>query len=150
MPGKIANPPRRPRAIGIATSLMCALAGGAVWCLLSLYSRSELAGFSFAVALVVVWSLRTHGYAARWSGALMAAFCVTLAALYSFYLQAVAQIASMLGLPMRAALVQMEPGMAFDIAWTNLRGGNLLVVAAAIACAIALMLRAQAAPRESA
>ena len=30
-------------AMGIATAAMCALAGGAVWCLLSLYLRSELA-----------------------------------------------------------------------------------------------------------
>ncbi|MEO7756994.1 MAG: hypothetical protein ABIS07_10465 [Dokdonella sp.] len=131
----IATPSVRPRAIGIATALMCALAGGAIWCMLSLYSRSDLAAFSFIVALFVVWSLRTHGYAARWSGTTIAVFCVALAALYSFYLQAVAQIASLLGLPMRAALLQMEPGMAFDIAWTNLRGWNLLIVGIAIASA---------------
>lgn len=127
--------PSRPRAIGIATALMCALAGGALWCMLSLYSRGDLAAFAFVVTLFVVWSLRTHGYAARWSGVLIAMLCVALAALYSFYLQAVAQIASLLGLPMRSALLQMQPGMALDIAWTNLRGWNLLIVGIAIVCA---------------
>jgi hypothetical protein len=147
MQARIANPPQRPRAIGIATSLMCALAGGAIWCMLSLYSRNEIAAFAFVVALFVVWTLRAHGYAARWSGALIAAFCVVLASLYSFYLQAVAQIASLLGLPMRAALLQMEPGMALDIAWSNLRGWNLAIVVCAVAVAGAFMLRTQTAPR---
>lgn len=144
----IATPSPRPRAIGIATALMCALAGGALWCMLSLYSRSDIAPFAFVVALFVVWSLRTHGYAARWSGTTIAVLCVALAALYSFYLQAVAQIASLLGLPMRAALLQMEPGMALDIAWTNLRGWNLLMVGIAIVCAGAGMWFGNARARE--
>lgn len=141
-------PAVRPRAIGIATALMCALAGGALWCMLSLYSRSDLSAFAFVVTLLVVWALRTHGYAARWSGVLIAIFCVALAALYSFYLQAVAQIASLLGLPMRAALLQMQPGMALDIAWTNLRGWSLLIVGVAIVCAGAGMWIGNASERE--
>lgn len=138
----------RPRAIGIATALMCALAGGALWCMLSLYSRSNLSAFAFVVSLFVIWALRTHGYAGRWSGTLIATLCVALASLYSFYLQAVAQIASLLGLPMRAALLQMQPGMAFDIAWTNLRGWNLLIVGIAIVCAGAGMWIGNASSRE--
>ncbi|MEO5560010.1 MAG: hypothetical protein ABIO49_09160 [Dokdonella sp.] len=144
----IATPSQRPRAIGIATALMCALAGGAIWCMLALYTRRDFAEFAFIVALFIVWSLRAHGYAARWSGTLIAIFCVALATLYSFYLQAVAQIASMLGLPMRVALLQMEPGMALDIAWTNLRGWNLLMVGIAIACAGAGMWIGNASSRE--
>ncbi|MEO7324787.1 MAG: hypothetical protein ABIW82_08160 [Dokdonella sp.] len=144
----IATPSTRPRAIGIATALMCALAGGAIWCMLSLYSRRDLAAFAFVVALFVVWSLRAHGYAARRSGTVIAIFCVALAALYSFYLQAVAQIASMLGLPMRVALLRMEPAMALDIAWTNLRGWNLLMIAIAIVCAGAGMWIGDASSRE--
>ncbi|MEO5624690.1 MAG: hypothetical protein ABIQ70_01620 [Dokdonella sp.] len=144
----IATSSPRPRAIGIATALMCALAGGAIWCLLSLYSRRDLAAFAFVVALFVVWSLRAHGYAARSTGTVIAICCVALAALYSFYLQAVAQIASLLGLPMRAVLLQMEPGMAVDIAWTNLRGWNLLIVGIAIAGAGAGMWIGNARARE--
>ncbi|MEP7044350.1 MAG: hypothetical protein ABI843_14900 [Dokdonella sp.] len=130
----------RPRPFGIATALMCALAGGAIWCLLSLYSRGDLAAFAFVVALCVVWQLRSNGYAGRWSGALIAAFCVALAAAYSFYLQAVAQVASMLGLPMRMALLQIDPSMAVDIARANLRGWSSALVLLAIAAAAGAML----------
>jgi hypothetical protein len=136
-PDSTSAPPRR---FGIAIALMCALAGGAIWCLLSLYSRGDLAAFAFAVALCIVWQLRGNGYGGRWSGALIAAFCVALAAAYSFYLQAVAQVASMLGLPMRAALVQIDPAMAIDIARANLRGGSGVMVLAAVAAAAGAML----------
>ena len=133
--------PQRARALGIATALMCALAGGAVWCLLSLYSRSELAGFAFIVAALVAWALRAHGYASRWSGALLAVACVLLASFYAFYLQAVAQVAALLGLPMRVALRQMGTDMAFAIARGNLAGWNTLIIAVAAALAAALVLR---------
>ena len=138
MPSDSASAP--PRRFGIAIALMCALAGGAIWCLLSLYSRGDLAAFAFVVALCIVWQLRGNGYGGRWSGALIAAFCVALAAAYSFYLQAVAQVASMLGLPMRTALVQIDPAMAIDIARANLRGGSGVLVLAAVAAAAGAML----------
>lgn len=136
-----ASTPQSPRLFGLVIALMCALAGGAIWCLLSLYSRGDLAFFAFAVAAVVVWQLRGNGYAGRWSGALAAAFCVALAAAYSFYLQAVAQVAALLGLPMRAALVQIDPMMAVDMAAANLRGWSGIVVLLAIAAAAISTLR---------
>jgi hypothetical protein len=131
----------RPRAIGLATAAMCALAGGAIWCLLALYSRSDLAWFAFAVAAVVVWALRAHGYAGRWSGVAMAASCVALACVYSLYLQAVARIASMFGMPMRSAFTRMDPAMALDIARADLDTAGMIVLAAAVVLAGALMLR---------
>lgn len=135
------SPASRPRTIGIATAIMCALAGGALWCLLSLYSRGDLAGLAFLVALPVTWTLRRHGYAGRWSGALVAAACVALAAFYSFYLQAVARIAGMLGLPMRETLLRMEPGMAIDIARANTGTTSIAIVVAAIVFAGAFVKR---------
>lgn len=144
MPDETSSHPPRARALGIATALMCALAGGAVWCLLSLYSRSELPGFAFVIAVLVAWVLRGHGHASRWSGTLLAPTCVVLASLYAFYLQAVAQVAALFSLPMRVALRQMGTDMAFAIARTNLAGWNLLIVAAAAALSVALMLRRRA------
>lgn len=132
---------KRAHVLGIATALMCALAGGAVWCLLSLYVRNELAAFAFVVALLVTWALRTHGFGGHWSGALLAAGCVAFGTVYAFYLQAVAQIAGLLGISMRSALQRMEPAMGFDIARGNLIGLNGLVVLAAMALAAVLMLR---------
>lgn len=134
-------PAPRPRAIGIATAIMCALAGGALWCLLSLYSRGDLAGLAFLVAVPVAWTLRKHGYAGRWSGAFVAAACVALAASYSFYLQAVARVAGMLGLPMREALMRMSPGMAIDIARANIGTTSIAIVVAAIVVAGAVVKR---------
>lgn len=132
---------RRSRLLGIATAVMCALAGGAVWCLLSLYSRSNLAAFAFAIALIVAWTLRAHGHAGRWPGALFAAGCVLLASAYAFYLQAVASVASMLGLPMRVTLQRMGVEMGLEVAHANLDGWSSLLVIAASALALWLVLR---------
>jgi len=135
-----AMPPRdsrKPRAhwIGVATALMSALAGGAIWCLVALYSRHDLIALSLPIAGVIVWALRANGFAGRGAGALVAAACVALACAYSLYLQATAQVASLLGLPLRAALTQMEPGMAIEIAWANVDGAGAFVMIAAIVVA---------------
>src|SRR5262249_49428806 len=53
-------PQRRARWIGVATALMCALAGGAIWCLVALYMRRDLIPLSLPIAAVVVWALRSH------------------------------------------------------------------------------------------
>ena len=112
-------------ALGIATALMCALAAGAVWCLLSLYSRGPLAPFAFIVAALIAWVLRKHGYAQRPVGA-----------------------ASLLGLPMRDAFRQIDPAMAFDIARANLWGWSGVVIACAAVGAAWLMLRGRRSPRD--
>ncbi len=114
---------------------MSALAGGAVWCLIALYARHDLIAFALPIAAVVVWALRTHGYAGRWSGAAIAVTCVALACAYSLYLQATAQVASLLGLPLRTALFRMEPGMAIDIAWAGLDAGSAAIFS--LTCAFA-------------
>lgn len=131
----------RTRAIGIATAAMCALAGGAVWCLLSLYTRSDLPLFAFAVAAPVAWALRSHGYAGRATGALLAATCVLLASGYAWSLQAVAHIASMLGVPMRAALRQMGPEMVLDVTRAGLDTWGVAISLAAAIAAAAWVLR---------
>ena len=132
---------KRACAIGIATALMCALAVGAVWCLLSLYTRRDLAAFAFVVALLITWALRANGFGGSWFGALLAAGCVVVGSMYAFCLQAVAQVASLLGLSMRATLLQIEPAMAFDIARGHLSGWNAPVVAGAVVLSVVLMLR---------
>jgi hypothetical protein len=132
---------RRTRWIGIATALMSALAGGAIWCLLALYARHDLMALSLPISAFVVWALRANGYAGRWSGVAVAVACVVLACAYSLYLQATAQVASLLGLSMRAALLQMGPGMAIDIAWANLDAAGVFIIAIALAVAIFGMLR---------
>lgn len=139
-----AGPGWRTRAVGIATAAMCALAGGAVWCLLSLYLRSELALFAFVVAASVAWAMRSHGYAGRVEGALVAVACVLLASGYAWCLQAIARIASMLGVPMRAAMHQMGLDMVLDVARAGVGGWNIAVTVAAAIAAAAWVLRPRA------
>lgn len=128
---------------------MCALAGGAVWCLIALYARHELMALSLLVAAGVVWALRAHGFAGRVSGAAIAVICVALACAYSLYLQATAQVASLLGLPMRDALLQIAPRMAIDIAWANLDAGGAAIIALALIVAAIGTLWAVRAPRRN-
>ena len=138
---------RRTRWIGIATALMSALAGGAVWCLIALYARHDLIALSIPIAGIVVWALRTHGFAGRWSGAVIAIACVALSCAYSLYLQATAEVASLLGLPLRAALVQMDPHMAIDIAWAAVDTAGAVVIAVALIVAACGTLWATMPPR---
>ena len=126
------SPSRRTHWIGIATALMSALAGGALWCLIALYARHELIALALPIAGVIVWALRSHGFAGRLSGAVIAVACVALACAYSLYLQATAQVASLLGLPLRAALFQMDPGMALDIAWADVDVAGAIVILVAM------------------
>ena len=123
---------RRTHWIGIATALMTALAGGAVWCLIALYARRDLIALALPIAGLIAWALRAHGYAGRWSGAAVAAICVALASAYSLYLQASAQVASVLGLPLREALLQIGPRMAFDIMRANLDAVGAATLLAAV------------------
>jgi hypothetical protein len=127
---------RHARRVGVATALMSALAGGAIWCLLALQARSALPALALPIAGVVAWALRANGYAGRWTGAAIAAGCVVLACSYSFYLQATAEVASLLGLPMRTALARIDPRMAIDIAWAGIDRAGLVIVFLAIVVAI--------------
>jgi hypothetical protein len=131
---------RRAYGFGVATALMSALAGGALWCLIALYSRHDLIALSLPIAGVIVWALRANGFAGTLAGALVAGACVALACAYSLYLQATAQVASLLGLPLRAALTQIEPRMAIDIAWKSLDTAGFVVIGIAIVVAIVGML----------
>ncbi len=96
-PSRAFDPRPRARWIGVATALMTALAGGALWCLIALYARHDLIALSLPIAAAVAWALRSHGFTGRWFGAVIAVACVALASAYSLYLQAAAQVASMLG-----------------------------------------------------
>ncbi|MGB0133876.1 hypothetical protein [Dokdonella sp.] len=106
--------------VGVATALMCALAAGAVWCVLQLYSRMDLIGLSLLVGAMIAWILRRQGFGRSLSGALLAAVCTTIACVYAGYLLAAAKVASFLGIPMRSTLITIGPDMAGAIAWADL------------------------------
>ena len=107
-------------AIGIATALMCALAAGAVWCVLQLYLRLDLIGIALVVGAFIAWVLRRQGFGHRLSGVLIATLSTALACLYAGYLLAAAKVASFLGIPMRETLTTMGIDMAAAVARTDL------------------------------
>lgn len=127
---------------------MCALAGGALWCLLSLRVAGDLAPFAFVVAGTVVWALRAHGYGGRRAGIILAPLFVAIAAAYAFYLQAVARVAGMLGVSIREAFTKMQGGFALDIARAHLGfASTAIVVVAIIVASLAMWPRGRATTR---
>lgn len=97
---------RGGRFAGVMTALMCALAGGAVWCVVAMALRRELAVLALPIAYVVAWALRRSGHAGSWLGAGLAVLATVLACFYAQYLLATAEIASIFGLPFREGLTR--------------------------------------------
>jgi hypothetical protein len=118
--------------IGIATALMCALAAGAVWCVLQLYLRLDLIGLAIVIGALIAWVLRRQGFAHRLSGVLIAMFSTLLACLYAGYLLAAAKVASFLGVPMRSTLTSMGLDMATAVARTDLSAFHVATLILAV------------------
>lgn len=108
------------RIVGIVTAFMCALAGGAVWCLLALYTRIDFDAFLLVIAALIAWVLRSHGFARSWSGVAIAIAGTALAFAYTAYLLAAAKVATYLGLSLRSTLISIGPEMAAAIARADL------------------------------
>jgi hypothetical protein len=123
------------RGLGLATALMCTLAAGAVWCVLTLYAGRDLSVLAVAIALVLTAVLRAHGYAGTAAGTILAVVCTLAACFYAQYLLATAQIASLLGLPMGTALTRIGPDMALAVIGTRVGAWDaaLMVGSAAVA-----------------
>lgn len=129
------------RLIGIATAMMSALAGGAVWCVLQIYLQLDLIMLAVLIGAVIAWVLRGHGFAHTVSGALIAAFATALASVYAGYLLAAAKVASFLGIPLRATLTTIGPDMAAAVAWADLNGFHIGTIVAAIMASAWLVWR---------
>lgn len=123
------------RIIGIATALMCALAGGAAWCLLALYTRIDFDAMLLPIAALVAVVLRSHGFARSPGGVVLAIAGTVLAFAYSAYLLAAAKVATYLGLPLRSTLVAIGPEMAAAIARADLTAWHVAVLV--LSCTLA-------------
>jgi len=117
--------------VGIVTLLMTALAGGAVWSLLALSSGRDLSVLSLGVGVVLGAMLRIQGFGGRMWSALLAALLTALASVYAAYFTATADVAIVLGLPMRATLPKIGPEMALAVAWARTSNADLYLLAAA-------------------
>lgn len=129
------------RIYGVLTALMCALAGGAVWCVVALAVGRELAILALPIAAIIAWALRDNVYAASWQGASIAAVGTALACFYAQYLLATAEIASIFALPFRESLAKSGFGMTTDLMLKRLDMIDFAVFGAAIVLAALLVMR---------
>jgi hypothetical protein len=95
------------RWIGLATALMSALAGGAIWSVLVLRTGYELTALAFVIAIVIAWILRVNGFAGTWPGALLAALFTAIACTYAQCLLAIGDVAQAMGFSLRDTLMRI-------------------------------------------
>lgn len=136
-----ARSPRGARILGVFTALLSALAGGAVWCVLTMFSGRELIVFAPLCAIAIAWVLRAHTFAGSPGGAVIAALLTIVACAYSLYLQAAVHVAGLLGISLRVALPRIGPGMASSIAWYELGPVEITVLVLSPLLAAWLVLR---------
>lgn len=120
---------------------MFALAAGAVWCVVALVLRSELAIMALPIAGITAWSLRGHGYAGSRLGAVIGAVGTALACFYAQYLLATAEIASIFDLPFRESLAKSGFAMTTELMLKRLDMIDFAVFAAAIVFSALLIAR---------
>ena len=112
------EPQRRSRLglwLGVATALMCALAGGAVWTVLALRTGRDAPWFAFVCAIVIAWALRANGFSGTRIGAGLAALFTALAWAYAQCLLAIGDVAQALGLPLRDTLLRIGADFALAV-----------------------------------
>jgi hypothetical protein len=142
-------PSTRARAgafILVSATLLAGLAGGALWCLLSLgIERGEgalIVPLAAAIGLYFRW-LRIRGI----RGALGGIVSILIAFVYAQYLFAAVRIAQMLGFSLRSTLFQMDAALAWQVARANVGFWDALFLGAAFAIAVLVVWKAP--PRTS-
>ncbi len=132
---------RGSRTIGVLTALMCALAAGAVWCVIALQVYLDLMFFGIPLAIMVAWALRSNGFSHSRLGAAIAATFTGLAFVYAGYLLAAAKVAAFLGLPLRSTVMSIGPEMAGAVAWADLTTWRVATVLIAVVLSAWLVWR---------
>jgi hypothetical protein len=148
LPAEFFSPPRaRAGAFtAVCATLLAGLAGGALWCLLSLgIERGEGAlvmPLAASIGLYFRW-LRICGV----RGALCAIVSILIAFVYAQYLFAAVRIAQMLGFSLRSTLLQMDAALAWQVARAN--AGLMDALFLGTAFVIAALIVWKAPPRAS-
>ena len=135
---------RAPSALnpfGLATALMIALAGGAVWALAALFRQETLAFLALPLGLLIGRVLAgTHGPRGALPAALCAAVFSLLAAGYALWMIASGRVAMLLGMRLSETLssIGLDLTVAMTRAWLTttdlvLVAGGVIVAAAAAA-----------------
>jgi hypothetical protein len=101
--------------LGFATALMCALAGGAVWSVLTLRTGYEIGWFALVCAGFIAWALRANGYTGTRLGAVLAALFTALACIYAQCLLAIGDVAQALGFSLRDTIFRIGADFALAV-----------------------------------
>jgi hypothetical protein len=141
MPTEPARPHPATVIVGIVTVLMSALACGAAWAMLALIAARDLSFMALPVGVLLAALLRAQRLGGRWWSAPLAVLACALACVYTAYLAATADVASVLGLPLRSALPRIGPEMALAVAWARAGASQLAWVASGCVAAGVLASR---------
>ena len=132
--------PGRAAAIAtcVASTVFGALAGGVLWCFVSVSTRLETGIFILPLGIALGLFMRWQGFA-RHVAMPCAALSTLIAFAYAEYLFGAVRIAQMLGLPLREALFKAGFALTADVAWGNLhvRDGVLLALAVLLSAGVA-------------
>lgn len=127
---------------GLATALMVALAGGAVWALAALWRQDELSFLALPLGLFIGRVLAGNGPRSTALAALCAATFALLASGYALWMIASGRVAMLLGMRLSDILGNIDFELAGAIAWARLDAFDIAsVTAGIIAAALAAGLR---------
>lgn len=145
-PSPVAPRTRAGTCTAVSATLLAGLAGGALWCLLSLGIVER------GVAALIVPIAAAIGVYFRWldirglRGTACAIASILIAFAYAQYLFAAVRIAQMLGFPLRSTLFQMDAALGWQVARANVGVWDLLLLVAAFAIAALIVRRASPQP----
>jgi hypothetical protein len=125
-------------AASVASVAFGALAGGALWCFVSVAIRYNTDALIIPIGFALGVFLRWQGFSGR-QAMLCAAAATVLAFAYAQYLFGAVRIAQGLGFPLREALFKADFALIADVAWANLRIHDwvALAIAMLLGCAVA-------------
>lgn len=138
--------------LGLATALMIALAGGAVWALAALWRQQTLAFLALPLGLLIGRVLAgAHGPRGTLFAALCAAVFSLLASGYALWMIASGRVALLLGMRLSETLSNIGLDLTFAMTRAWLTTADLACIAggALLAAAVAIWRRRQPARIQS-
>ncbi|MEO8801755.1 MAG: hypothetical protein ABI304_12360 [Rudaea sp.] len=137
----VSTPRKNPSVIStVAGIVLSGLAGGAIWCLLSLLTEYDTTLLIVPLAIGIAAFMRWQRYRGI-HGAISAVAATLIAFAYAQYLFAAVRIAQMLGFSLRNTLFKMDFGLAWHAIRANLDVWHVGLLILACALAAWLMLR---------
>jgi len=122
----------------VSATLLAGLAGGALWCLLSLGLQRGEGALIVPLGAIVGFYFRWLGIRGL-RGMVCASVSILIAFVYAQYLFAAVRIAQMLGFSLRSTLFQMDAALGWQVARANLGVWDLVfLVTAFLLAALAL------------